>query len=128
MTSMTMTTTRPRVTLGWRLQISLAHGDVSVQQMAEELGVSRSTVSRWLNEHGAPPRVAFLKQWALRTGVAYDWLCPEQDSNLQPTDWWPARRLALVKDAGAACRHENSHVARRRDTTPLMASSMRVPA
>jgi transcriptional regulator with XRE-family HTH domain len=41
--------------------------------MAEELGVSRQTVSRWLNEHGQP-RVGYLKLWAMRTGVPLGWL------------------------------------------------------
>lgn len=63
----------PEWTLPWRLQRSLAHADVSIDQMAEELGVSRQTVSRWLNEHGQP-RVGYLKLWAMRTGVPLGWL------------------------------------------------------
>lgn len=69
MTQMTI----PEWTLGWRLQRSLAHAGVSIDEMAEELGVSRQSVSRWLNEHGMPRR-AYLKLWALRTGVPLEWL------------------------------------------------------
>lgn len=64
----------PEWTLGWRMQRALAHADVSVQQMADELGMARSSLSRWLNDHGTPPRAAFVKMWALRTGVPYEWL------------------------------------------------------
>ena len=63
----------PEWTLGWRMQRSLAHASMSVDQMATELGVSRQTVSRWMNGHGEP-RVGYLKLWALRTGVPVAWL------------------------------------------------------
>lgn len=73
--------------------------------MAEELGVSRSTLSRWMNDRGAAPRPIFVKQWAMRCGVSYDWLAtgatvaedddngpdgeglPRLDSNQQPAGY-----------------------------------------
>lgn len=70
---MTQATDIPEWTLGWRLQRSLAHAGVSMDEMAEELGISRRMVSRWINEH-ARPRTAYLKVWALRTGVPLEWL------------------------------------------------------
>jgi len=63
----------PEWTLPWRLQRSLAHAGLSIDDMAQELGVSRQTVSRWLNAHGQP-RTGYLKLWAMRTGVPYSWL------------------------------------------------------
>jgi transcriptional regulator with XRE-family HTH domain len=63
----------PQWTLGWRLQRSLAHAGVSMDEMAAELGISRRMVSRWINEH-AQPRTAYLKVWAMRTGVPLEWL------------------------------------------------------
>ena len=63
----------PEWTLCWRLQRSLAYAALSVEQIAGELGVSRSSVSRWLNDR-AQPRTAYLKVWALRCGVPYTWL------------------------------------------------------
>ena len=63
----------PEWTLGWRLQRSLAHGGVSIDDMAAELGVSRQSISRWLNAR-AVPRIGYLKLWALKTGVPLDWL------------------------------------------------------
>lgn len=101
----------PAVTLGWRLQMSLRQSGVSVQQMANELGLGRSTLSRWMNDHAPePPRAAYLKVWALRTGVPYEWLStgaapttkgpgpgvsrdrgnklPRLDSSQEPSDSW----------------------------------------
>lgn len=64
----------PPWTLGWRLQRSLGHAHVSVEQMAHELGVSRSTISRWMNDRGTPPREIYVKRWAVVCGVPSDWL------------------------------------------------------
>jgi transcriptional regulator with XRE-family HTH domain len=67
----------PEWTLGWRLQRALAHAGLTIDQMAQEIGVSRSTASRWINDHGAEPRIGYLKLWALRTGVPLSWLMGE---------------------------------------------------
>ena len=64
----------PVITLGCRMQISLRHAGLGAQEIADEIGVSRSTVSRWLNDHGAPPRNGWVKLWSQRTGVSLDWL------------------------------------------------------
>jgi transcriptional regulator with XRE-family HTH domain len=64
----------PDWTLGWRMQRALAHAGISVNDMAADLEVSRTTLSRWLNDRGAPPRSIYLRQWALRCGVDYSWL------------------------------------------------------
>lgn len=64
----------PQWTLGWRLQRALSHAEMNVEEMASELGVVRATVSRWMHDKGAPPKAAYIKQWALRTGVPYLWL------------------------------------------------------
>lgn len=88
----------PQLTLGWRLKMAL--GEMSVQAMAEELGVSRATLSRWMGDKGAAPARAYVAQWALITGVPFLWLqtgesphqgkpdggdsLPRHDSNVQP--------------------------------------------
>lgn len=69
----------PQWTLGWRLQRALNHAGMQTDQMATELGVSRATVSRWLNDHGAAPKIAYLKVWALRCGVPLEWLLTGRD-------------------------------------------------
>lgn len=64
----------PEWTLGWRLQRALAHAGIAVEDMARALGVSRSTVSRWMHDQGARPRVVYLKRWADWCGVSPSWL------------------------------------------------------
>lgn len=63
----------PDWTLGWRLRRALDHAGLTVEEMADELGVSRSTVSRWVHDKG-PMRPLYQKVWALRCGVPADWL------------------------------------------------------
>ena len=65
----------PEWTIGWRLQRSLAHAGIAAGDMAADLDVSRATVSRWLNDKGMPPRSVYMREWADRTGVSYEWLC-----------------------------------------------------
>src|SRR5258708_7472643 len=79
----------PEWTLGWRLARALGYAGVSVEEMAEELGVSRSTVSRWMNDRGAPPRVGYVKLWCQRTGTNLEWVLDPQlvltGSTIRPT-------------------------------------------
>ena len=56
-----------------RMRKSLHVADMSVQEMAEYLDVSRNTVSRWINDEREPKR-SFVRLWALRTGVPLEWL------------------------------------------------------
>src|SRR5665647_3920943 len=76
----------PELTLGWRLQMALGHANLTVQEMADELGMSRGSLSRWLNDRGAPPRPVFIKAWALRTGVPAEWLLTGHAENPRPGD------------------------------------------
>jgi transcriptional regulator with XRE-family HTH domain len=62
----------PELTLGWRLQMAL--GEMSAQEMADTLGVSRQTLSRWMHDVGSRPKRAYLSQWALATGVPIEWI------------------------------------------------------
>ena len=81
----------------------LQHAGVSVQAMADELGVSRNTVGNYLNRRTEISRSGLIV-WALRTGVPMRWLETEKtptgpgpdggldverawrDSNSQPSD------------------------------------------
>ncbi len=91
----------PALTLGWRLKMTL--GDMHAHEMADLLGVNRGTVSRWMADKGAPPKRAYLLQWALATDTEYEWLetgiaptvssggndgelLPRLDSNQEPSD------------------------------------------
>jgi transcriptional regulator with XRE-family HTH domain len=71
----------PELTLGWRLNMALRHGNIEIQQMADYLEVGRTTISRWIHDHGASPRTLYLKEWALRCGVDYHWLVTGEDSS-----------------------------------------------
>ncbi len=80
----------PEWTLGWRMQRALAHAGITVNEIADALDVSRGTISRWMNDKGAPPRPIYIREWALRTGVPYAWLTGG------PNDW--AAASAQVSD------------------------------
>ena len=83
--------TVPDWTLGWRLRRALDFADVSVAEMADELGVGRTTVSGWLNDPDRRVRRVYLRYWADRCRVPLDWLefgeLPRVDSNHQPAGW-----------------------------------------
>ena len=65
--------TIPEWTLGDRLEKALHVAGLHVEDMAAELEVSRSTLSRWMHDKSGV-RTIYLKQWSLRTGVPYEWL------------------------------------------------------
>lgn len=107
----------PAWTLGWRLQRALSHAGIGTQEMADEMGVARSTISRWVNDHGAPPRQAFVKQWALRCGVPYEWL----SEGVEPQDPTPPTGGLISGEPSSACtRWGQSNVVR-------LASSVTTP-
>ena len=68
----------PQVTLGVRMQLALRSSKHSIEAIAAELGVTRGTVSRWMNDH-AIPRLVYIRLWAQITGVDYDWLLTGRD-------------------------------------------------
>lgn len=73
----------PELTLGWRLQLALA-GRHTPEEMAEYLGVHRSTVYRWMKDAGAAPRPAYVRQWAIACSVDVDWLLTGKASDTGP--------------------------------------------
>jgi transcriptional regulator with XRE-family HTH domain len=100
MSQPTMDDQIPEWTLGWRLQRSLAHADLSVEQMADELGVTRQTVGRWLHERGEP-RTAYLRLWALRTGVPLEWLVNGGNEGIRRRGRYTPADLAIAAGAAA---------------------------
>ncbi len=56
-----------------RLRRALRVAGVSSNEMADYLGVSRTSVSNWINGH-VEPKTQTTRLWALRTGVAFTWL------------------------------------------------------
>lgn len=64
-----------------RMRKALRESSVGVQEIADYLGVTRGTVSSWINGRITPSRQT-LRLWALKCGVRYEWikdgaLCPE---------------------------------------------------
>lgn len=71
-----------------RLRKALAHADVSSNEMAQYLEVSRHTISNWINGRTRPPATA-TKLWAMRCGVPYSWLVSGVERQTADGDWGP---------------------------------------
>lgn len=63
----------PRFERRHRLGLALEHAELSVQAMADHLGVNRNTVGNYLSDR-TRPSTAVLRTWALRCGVPFEWL------------------------------------------------------
>lgn len=109
----------PTWDLADRLNKSLRHADVSVQQMADFLEVHRNTISAWLHGRGKGPARAMLVSWAVATGVDYEWLAhgdegePEGDgpnpaNSSDGAGWRPASlRLPHISRSGEPVGYPN---------------------
>lgn len=56
-----------------RMRRALRISGLGVQEMAEYLGVARTSVSNWINGRIVPSRQT-LRLWSIRTGVPLEWL------------------------------------------------------
>lgn len=63
----------PVLTLGERLAKARKDARLDQQQIAEQLGVSRPTVSHW-ERNRSEPNVTHAARWAEITGVSFGWL------------------------------------------------------
>lgn len=87
----------PMWTIGDRLGKALSHADISVGDMAAYLGLSRNSVSAYINDRQEPKRQTLLL-WAMRTGVALEWLeSGEPGDRPTPPDGGGSRTAALDK-------------------------------
>lgn len=93
----------PPLTLGWRLRMSLETTGISVQEMADELGVERRSPSRWMHDQGTPPRSAFVKVWALKTGVPYEWLATGIEPDDGPEGGGDQQKPSSARVRGTIC-------------------------
>lgn len=64
----------PTWTLGWRLRRAIEHAGMTTDELAVRLDVSRSTISRWCNDRGAPPKSLYLSAIAQTCHVDPAWL------------------------------------------------------
>lgn len=62
-----------------RMRKALREAGISVQEMADYLGVARNTVSTWINGRIRPSKQT-LRLWAMRCGVSFSWLSEGQMS------------------------------------------------
>ena len=93
----------PSWTIFDRLRKAREHAELEQAELAEAIDVSRATISNY--ERGnVSPRKIVVRQWALRTGVPFEWLMygtedprpvdpdggvrlPRLDSNQQPSGY-----------------------------------------
>jgi transcriptional regulator with XRE-family HTH domain len=101
----------PEWTLGDRMRKALAVSGTPVNEIAEYLDVTPTTVGRWINDRG-PVKRHILLTWAAATGVDPVWLetgtaGPQEgtggneyairDSNPEPADMSSRSRLTLIR-------------------------------
>lgn len=110
----------PPLTLGWRLKMALAAGDVSREEMARELGMDPGTLSRWMSDKGAPPKRAFVIQWAIRTNTSMAWLETGDAGPSDPGPGRPSGKLAAL----TARKASRSRSSRSRDITNQYAPAL----
>ncbi len=68
----------PGQSLADRLTNSLHFAGIDAQEMAEHLGINRSTVDAWIAGR-SQPRLLTLLQWSELTGAPYEWLAGIED-------------------------------------------------
>ncbi|MCW2900026.1 MAG: family transcriptional regulator [Streptosporangiaceae bacterium] len=60
--------------------MSMENAGIKRDEMAERMGVTRATITRWTHDIGSPPRVIYLERWADVTGVPLGWLRGGEES------------------------------------------------
>lgn len=64
----------PKWDVADRLRKALREAQMSTEEMADYLDVSRRSIGNWLSGR-IKPSTRTMRLWALRTGVQYEWLC-----------------------------------------------------
>lgn len=109
---------RPRVPAKFRwdtadrMRKALRVSGVSIEEMAEYLGVSRRSVGNWIGGR-VDPSVQTLRLWALRTGAPLEWL--HHGDPDEPCDF----TLVTVPDELAARRVSAAQGAHNRQNTKM---------
>ena len=76
MTEATSPATVPQWTLGDRMRKARETAGLKQTDMAEEIGIGRSSIINYESGRAVPPRPV-LVAWALRCAVPYEWLTGE---------------------------------------------------
>jgi transcriptional regulator with XRE-family HTH domain len=74
-----------------RVRKAMRNADVGVSQLADYMGVNRSTVSTWINGRIIPPMPA-LRVIAQRCEVPFEWLRDGDDSEVRRQGLEPRTR------------------------------------
>lgn len=82
----------PEFKLQHRLQLAMEVRGIGVQEMADAYGLTRNTISYWLNGHRVPDK-SRLFFFATLTGVNLQWLETGQAPGDNPTPAVPLPRL-----------------------------------
>lgn len=85
MSEMPRSSTVPTWTVGDRMRKALTVAGLSVGEMCDYLGLSRNTVSSYMNDRQAPKRQT-LAAWAMRTGQPLEWI----ETGEEPTSGPPS--------------------------------------
>lgn len=91
----------PRWDIADRLRKSLREADIAVKEMADYLGVSRNTVSAWINGR-VPINPEALPKWAELTGLPQRWI--EHGDGPGPTSPQPGGSIRRHPKARAMLR------------------------
>ena len=86
-----MTAVVPEWDLADRLRKALRESGIGAGEMAEYMGVNRTTVSAWLTGKYYP-RKGTLRLWAMRTGVPFEWLAGDEEEGVRRQGLEPRTR------------------------------------
>lgn len=86
----------PTWTLVDRLRKSRQLADLDQEQIADAIGVGRTTVSNWERGRSEPSATYFVR-WARATGVTLDWLAEGLNAETAPAD---AETVSMVRPEG----------------------------
>ena len=67
-------TPSPILTFGWRLRLALDNAGMTLSELAEEIEMSRETVSLWANDHAEPRKEMYYRELARILACDYTWL------------------------------------------------------
>lgn len=87
----------PEIAVRHRLRIAREFAELEQEQLAERIGLSRSTVSNAENGKGAPRRTT-INAWALACGVPASWIKTGFYDNSEGPDGGPGLRITSLKD------------------------------
>lgn len=107
----------PEFEMRHRMSLALEYASVSVNDMAEHLGISRTTVSNYLHGRTKPQR-AHLIAWALRCGVPFEWLVNGDNDTREPAKPTKRTKKASTSPAAESERRPDGDAPSRRSRSP----------